>query len=129
MQKIVTAGVICCQEKILIAQRKHGKPQEYFWEFPGGKLEKGETLEQCLHREIWEEFHLDVNVDRFFMESAFDYETGSILLKVFWASCRNPDISWMDSHERIKWITPRELDEYEFAPADRPVAAALKTAF
>ena len=51
----VAAGLIMCNGLILIAQRKHGKSLEYKWEFPGGKLEKGETLEECLKREMMEE--------------------------------------------------------------------------
>ena len=65
--KIVSAGLIMYQNKLLIAQRKRGKSLEYKWEFPGGKLEEGESLEECLHRELMEEFHMDSKVKDFFM--------------------------------------------------------------
>ena len=81
--KIVTAAIIIHNGKILIAQRKHGKNQEYLWEFPGGKQEAGETLEECLHREIMEELRLDITVEKFFTESRYDYESGSISLHAF----------------------------------------------
>lgn len=123
--KIVTAGIVRHQNRILIAQRRRGKAQEFLWEFPGGKLEPGETLEECLKRELFEEMRLDVEVGDFFMDSQFDYESGSILLKVFWANCMNEDISYLDSHEQVKWVEPHELSSYDFAPADRPVIRAL----
>ena len=68
--KRVAAGIIVCNNKILIAQRKRGKDLEYFWEFPGGKIEPGETCEECLHREIMEEFNLEIRVGKFFMENS-----------------------------------------------------------
>lgn len=123
--KIVTAAIIFHGGKILIAQRKHGKNQEYLWEFPGGKQEAGETLEECLHREIMEELRLDITVGKFFTESRYDYESGSISLRIFFASCSQSDISYMDSHEQVSWVLPSRLPEYNFAPADIPVVERL----
>ena len=92
--KRVSAGLVFCENKLLIAQRKRGKPQEYLWEFPGGKLEEGETMPQCLARELNEEFGINVKVGDFFAKSVFDYETGSISLEAYFANvlcriCRN----------------------------------------
>ena len=60
MQKKVSAGIVQYNGKILIAQRIHGKSLAYKWEFPGGKIEAGETLVDCLKRELQEELHLSV---------------------------------------------------------------------
>ena len=124
--KIVLAGVIFCREKVLIAQRKHGKAEEYLWEFPGGKLEENETLEEGLLRELKEELHLSVKIHKFFMESRFAYPNGEILLKAYLCSCLRTDITWLDSHEQIKWVKISEMSNYLFAPADRPIVRALE---
>ena len=123
--KIVTAGIIYNHGKILIAQRKHGKSMEYKWEFPGGKQEAGETLEQCLTREIEEEFHLNISVKSFFMSSEYAYDFGTILLQAFFAESKTQNITYMDSHETYKWVNVAELKNYDFAPADKPIVLAL----
>ena len=124
--KTILAGIIFHNDKILIAQRKHGKNQEYLWEFPGGKLEEGETLEQCLHRELWEELRLRVDIKRFFMHSRYTYPQGEIDLQAYLCTSLDEDISFLDSHEQVKWVMASELSSYTFAPADKPIVAALQ---
>ena len=65
--KQIAAGLILYNGKVLIAQRKRGKDLALYWELPGGKLEQGETLEQCLKRELLEEMALPIEVDKFFI--------------------------------------------------------------
>ena len=105
--KRVAAGIIVCNNKILIAQRKRGKDLEYFWEFPGGKIEPGETCEECLHREIMEEFNLEIRVGKFFIETSYDYSFGTFVL------------------EQARWVDVEDLPEYNFSPADLPVVEEL----
>ena len=124
--KQVAAGVIIHQRKVLIAQRRHGKSLEYFWEFPGGKLEEGETLQQCLQRELMEELKLQIVVGDFFMKSSYDYEFGTIVLNAYWATCEDEDLSYHPDHEQAKWVSLEEIDNYEFPPADKPILEALK---
>ena len=124
--KQVAAGVIIHHHKVLIAQRKHGKSLEYLWEFPGGKLEEGETLPQCLKRELMEELNLPVTVGDFFMQSSFDYDFGTIVLNTYWATCEQEDLSFHPDHEQARWVTLAEIDEYTFPPADKPILSALK---
>lgn len=124
--KVVTAAIIFHQQRILIAQRKHGKDQEYLWEFPGGKQEVGESLETCLKRELLEELGLNIEVGFFFMESQYDYASGSILLKAFFATCLDDNIRFLDAHEQVKWISPNEFSDYTFSPADIPIVNALQ---
>lgn len=127
MQKIikVAAGIIECSGEILIAQRKHGKDMEYKWEFPGGKLEHGETYEQCLARELMEEMRLPITVGKHFMDSAFDYDFGRVELHCYFASCQSEDIPALYEHEQYKWVRADELAKYDFAPADQPIIEAL----
>ncbi len=124
--KIVTAGIICHKDKILIAQRKLNKSLGGLWEFPGGKLEEGETLEQCLKREIWEELHLEISIKKFFMKSDFSYDFGTISLNAFFAESPTQQIDYMDSHEAIRWVSISELKNYEFPPADKPIIEKLE---
>ncbi|MDO4161928.1 MAG: 8-oxo-dGTP diphosphatase MutT [Pseudomonadota bacterium] len=126
MKKIeVAAGLIMCDGKILIGQRKHGKDLEYKWEFPGGKLEKGETLEQCLERELQEEMQLQICVGRHFIDTTYDYDFGQVQLHCYWATCKSQDIPVVLEHEQYKWVSLSALKEYDFAPADKPIIAAL----
>lgn len=124
--KIVTAGIIYNNGKILIAQRKLNKSLGGLWEFPGGKLEEGETMEQCLKREIQEELHLDVTVKKFFMKSEFTYDFGTISLNAFFAESPTQEITYMDSHEATRWIKISELKDYDFPPADKPIVEKLE---
>ncbi len=124
--KRVTAAIIKYQEKILIAQRKKEKNQGLLWEFPGGKQEQGETLEDCLKREIMEELHLPIIIEKFFMDTEYHYQEGAIQLFAYFARCERNKIDYMDSHEQIKWVSLKDLSNYTFAPADRPIVLKLQ---
>lgn len=121
----VAAGLIMCDGLMLIAQRKHGKNLEYKWEFPGGKLEAGETLEECLKRELMEEMNLEIFVREPFVTSSYDYDFGTIVLHSFWATCKSQDIPVVLEHEQYRWVDPKELPNYDFAPADKPIIEAI----
>ncbi|MBR1398811.1 MAG: (deoxy)nucleoside triphosphate pyrophosphohydrolase [Alphaproteobacteria bacterium] len=125
MKRDVAAGLIMCDGMILIGQRKHGKSLEYKWEFPGGKLEDGETLEQCLARELMEEMKLEIFVREPFVTSSYDYDFGTIVLHSFWATCKSQDVPVVLEHEQYKWVNPRDLRDYDFAPADLPIVDAI----
>lgn len=123
----ISMAVVKHEGKILIAQRKKGKHQEFMWEFPGGKLEAGETLQECVTREFMEEFEKPIQAGDFFMDVTFDYpDKGSFHLNAFWASCDSFDIPFLHEHEDARWVTKEELDEYIFCPADMPFIERLK---
>ena len=124
--KQVSAGIIICNHKILIARRNHNKSNAELWEFPGGKQEPGETMPECLRREIAEELHLDIEVGRFFMQSTYEYAQGTVCLHAYYAYCKSEDISFHSDHDRLAWVIPNELGQYEFSPADIPIRDALK---
>ena len=120
----VTAGIIKKNEKILIARRKSGKHLAGFWEFPGGKQEEHETPEECLKREIREELGIEIRVKSHFMDSIFHYPEKSIRLVVFRAEYLSGEVVLTD-HDKAEWVAVNELRQYDFAPADKPIVAAL----
>lgn len=124
--KIISAGIISCNGKILIAQRSRLKSLPYLWEFPGGKLETGETLEQCLKREIKEELDLNITVGDLYMTTAYEYEFGSFELNVFLARSSTQNIGELTAHEAVRWVDIAELDNFEFSAADLPIVEKLK---
>jgi 8-oxo-dGTP diphosphatase len=120
----VTSGIIEKNEKILIARRKAGKQLAGFWEFPGGKLEENETPEECLKREIKEELGIEIRVKAHFMDSIFHYPEKSVCLLVFKADYLSGKIILTD-HDKVEWVVLNELGQYEFAPADKSIVAAI----
>jgi 8-oxo-dGTP diphosphatase len=120
----VTAALIQKDNKILITRRSPGKHLAGLWEFPGGKLENGETEQECLSRELEEELGIKVKVGEFFMENTHDYGTKSILLKAYFCKQLTDSIT-LNDHDMIAWVTKKELQNYEFAPADVPFIKAL----
>lgn len=119
--KDVVAGIIINEGKILIGKRAEGQKMDGKWEFPGGKLEPGETPEEALKREIMEEFSADIEVGEFFSESRYKYEFGEIKLLAYKAVSRNRDFK-LSVHSEIKWVDPQNIRNFDYAPADIPVA-------
>jgi 8-oxo-dGTP diphosphatase len=121
----VTAAILTRDGKILIARRPATSRLACKWEFPGGKVEDGETPEACLARELKEELDIDVDVGALLGESVYHYEHGSIRLLAYETRWRGGRIV-PRVHDEVKWVSPGELDGYEFAPADIPFAEGLK---
>ncbi len=126
MEKIkdVTAAIIRKNGKILIARRAAGENMAGGWEFPGGKLEEGETPEECLKRELAEEFGIDADIGRFFCESVYRYPRGAIRLLAYFAEITRGEIS-LKVHDQIAWVDAGELRMYGLLPADIPIADKL----
>lgn len=124
--KKVTAAILFKNGRILIAKRKAGEKLANFWEFPGGKIEDGETPEGCLKRELKEELGIEVWIGEFFGESIYHYEQGSIHLLGYWTTWVKGDME-PKVHSEVKWVTPEELDQYIFAPADIPFVKKLRS--
>jgi len=122
--KQVTAAVMEKDGKILIAQRKRGDALAGKWEFPGGKLEPGETPEICLRRELMEEFGVDTRIGGFICSSKFEYKHLPIELLAYRAEHLSGEFK-LNDHDRIEWVVPADLAKYDFCSADIPVVELL----
>lgn len=121
----VTAAVIEKDGKILIAQRRKGRILGGRWEFPGGKIEPGETAETCLKRELKEEFGIESDIEKFIIASQFRYCLVPIELLAYRVKYISGELK-VNEHEEIRWVLPSELKLYDFMPADRPVVEILQ---
>ncbi|MGB8334496.1 MAG: (deoxy)nucleoside triphosphate pyrophosphohydrolase [Desulfobacterales bacterium] len=126
MQQIVkvTAAIMSSNDRVLIAQRKAEHHLAGKWEFPGGKIESGETPEECLRRELKEEFDIDTRVGAFLGSSHYPYDHQTIELLAF-------RVVWEDGilrvreHARVEWVRIGQLARFDFAPADVPFVEKL----
>ncbi|GHO78437.1 NUDIX hydrolase [Ktedonobacter sp. SOSP1-85] len=122
--KTVTAAILILNDKILIARRKKGDILEDKWEFPGGKIEPGESPEQCLKREMMEEFGVEIEVKDFFCSSIFRYQHIEIELLAYRAVYVQGEFQ-LNAHAEIQWVTNKELMKFNFSEADIPIAQKL----
>lgn len=122
--KIVTAAVIEKNGKILIAKRKSGGHLGNKWEFPGGKLEEDETPEECLRRELYEEFGIESAVYEHICSSNYEYEHISIELQAYRVSHEAGEFV-LNSHDEVLWVELYELPKFDFAEADKPIVKRL----
>ncbi len=120
----VTAAVIERNGKVLCARRKPGLVAEGLWEFPGGKLEVGETPESGLKRELEEELGVEATVGEFLCSVPFTGSFASFELVVYRADLLGGDLRLTD-HDEIRWLPPEEMDESLFSKPDRPVVRML----
>ncbi|HWR28613.1 MAG TPA: (deoxy)nucleoside triphosphate pyrophosphohydrolase [Negativicutes bacterium] len=124
-RKQVTAAIIRDKDKILITQRAIEDRLSLKWEFPGGKIEVGETPETCLIREIHEELSLEIIVEGHCATSIYEYDTGEIELMAYFARIVGGGIT-LCVHAAARWARVDELAEFDFAPADLPIVAVLQ---
>ena len=120
----VSAALIFHQGKLLITQRHAKSHLGGLWEFPGGKREPGETFEQCLVREIREELGVEISVGKMFAEISHDYPEKSVCLKFFLCELVAGEPQPLDC-AAVKWITKKELPDYEFPAADEQLLEQL----
>ena len=122
--KLVTAAIIQDEDKYLIARRGPAEKLSGFWEFPGGKVEGNETLQDCLKRELKEELKIDVSVGAELISSDYIYEHGSIRLVALTATIVNGSPT-LTVHDKYDWLGPAEILKLKLAPADIPIAEYL----
>jgi 5-methylcytosine-specific restriction protein A len=123
--RVVTAAVIREETgRVLVAQRKHGQQLSSQWEFPGGKVEAGETLEECLEREIREELGIKIRVIGRLVLADHKYPTFDIRLCAMKASVFEGKVS-LNEHEKVIWVQPKELFLLDLAAADERIVAKV----
>ena len=113
----VVAALIWDNGKFMICQRPAHKARALLWEFVGGKVEPGETKEQALIRECKEELDITLEVGDVFTEAVHEYPDITIRLTAFNAKI-SEGVPKLIEHNDLKWITPDEISQYEFCPAD-----------
>ena len=127
MKKIeVVAGVIFCKDEILCVQRKKNKLHyisEKF-EFPGGKIEPGESKEEALHRELLEELNLSMKIKSFFMTVAHEYPDFELIMHTYICEVESKELT-LNEHIDKKWLKVNELDQLDWAGADIPIVEKL----
>ena len=121
----VVAALIVRDGRLLIARRPEGKNMAGRWEFPGGKLECGESPEEAIEREIREELAAEIRAGRVYQAIAYSYPEKDVLLLFYAASVVSGEPRPVEEAE-IRWITLEELDEYTFAPVDAMLVERLK---
>lgn len=125
-KQINVVGAILIKEgRILSAQRGPDKSLPYLWEFPGGKIEEGETPQQALQRELQEELKIEVEVsDTVFDHVSYTYDFGTVNLTTFICQLTEGK-PVLTEHVDVKWLLPSEIKSVEWAPADIPTVEKL----
>ena len=116
----VVAALIWDGDKFMICQRPAHKARALLWEFVGGKVEPGETKEQALIRECQEELAVALSVGDVFMDVIHEYPDITVHLTLFHATIAEGVPQELE-HNDIGWITPSEIPNYEFCPADKEI--------
>lgn len=122
---IVAAAIICVEGRYLIARRKPDVHLAGYWEFPGGKCEAGEALEDCLIRELREELDVSVSALVPFRVVRHSYPDKTVELHFFRCTIVAGEAVARDCAE-IRWVDPRDFHRYRFPPADEDVLRALQ---
>lgn len=120
----VVAAAIEKDGKFFCAQRPEGKSLGGFWEFPGGKLEEGESPEQALIREIKEELNSEIKIVSYINEASYDYDFGTVVMKTYHAKLISGNLELLE-HQNSTWLSPHELSTINWAPVDRPAVRLL----
>ena len=124
---VVACALIDADGRVLLCQRPQGKQLAGLWEFPGGKVEPGETPEAALIRELKEELAIDVKVACLapFVFASHSYETFHLLMPLY--LCRRWDgFVQAIEHPALAWVRPEQLSDYAMPPADAPLVAYLR---
>ena len=120
----VVAALIWDKDKFMICQRPAHKARALLWEFVGGKVEPGETKEQALIRECQEELAITLSVEDVFMDVLHEYPDITVHLTLFNATIAKGTPQKLE-HNDIKWISVKEIGQYDFCPADTEILLKL----
>lgn len=121
----VVAALIRQNESFLICQRPAHKARPLMWEFPGGKVEPGESDAQALIRECEEELAITLSVGDLYAEVTHTYPDIKIRLRLYECAIQSGTLT-LKEHQDAKWITPRDIRQYAFCPADEDILQMLE---
>ena len=124
----VVAALIWDEKRFLACQRPAHKARGLLWEFVGGKVEPGETKAQALIRECKEELAVTLAVGEVFMDVVHEYPDLTVHLTLFNATIAEGIPQKLEHHD-IRWITPGEIPDYEFCPADEEILAKIRKVY
>ena len=124
----VTAAIIIRDGCALLARRPQGDSLAGYWEFPGGKIEPGETPQECLERELLEEFGLRAKARQVVAENVHTYPHGAIRLIAIMTEIEGGEIT-LSAHDTVRWVPISEIMAYKLAPADIPIARKVVETF
>lgn len=120
----VVCGIIYNNDKVFICRRKPEKSLGGYWEFPGGKIENGESLKESLIRELNEELRMDVEEVKYFGYNTHNYNDLSIELIAY--TCKLKEWNgYMSDHDQYQWLSPSDMSNLYLAPADKPLLEKL----
>jgi mutator protein MutT len=122
---VVAAAVTDASGRVLIAQRPQGKHLAGGWEFPGGKLERGEDRRAGLARELREELGITISTPRPLIRVRHTYDYGGVLIDMWVVPHYRGELSGLDG-QALRWVSQEELEAVELLPADGPIVAALR---
>lgn len=117
--EVVAAIIHDAEGRIFATQRGYGDYKDW-WEFPGGKMEQGETPEEALKREIWEELETRIVVERFVATVEWDYPHFHLTMHCYLCHVESGHLE-LKEHEAAKWLNKEELESVNWLPADRMV--------
>ena len=121
----VVAALIWNDDKFMICQRPENKARGLLWEFVGGKVEPNETKEQALIRECQEELDITLKVGKVFLDVVHEYPDITVHLTLFNAIITEGEPKLLE-HNDLRWITPKEITQYDFCPADEEILERIR---
>ena len=123
----VSAGIVRYpDERILICRRGEGRKNAHLWEFPGGKIEPGETPQQALKREIEEELDTEIAVEDLIGTIEYDYPAFHLSMDCFWCEVVSGDLVLKEA-EAARWLTKDDIDSVPWLPADQTILDVIKS--
>ncbi|WP_297236229.1 8-oxo-dGTP diphosphatase MutT [uncultured Prevotella sp.] len=121
----VVAAIICNDNRVFATQRGYGEWKDW-WEFPGGKMETGETPEMALQREIREELATEISVGSLLTTVDYDYPKFHLTMHCYLCKVKSGELTLLE-HKAAKWLRHEDLDSVKWLPADEKVIEKLNT--
>lgn len=122
--EVVAAIIYDAEGRIFATQRGYGE-WEGWWEFPGGKMEPGETPEEALHREIWEELETHIVVERLVTTVEWNYPKFHLKMHCYWCHVESGSLI-LKEHEAARWLAKDELESVKWLPADLQILEKIR---